>query len=595
VKKELVYSGPIVIGRRVGDGDESAVDLDLAPERAVSRQHVRLWVEEGTCWVQDLTSASGTIVDGKKLTPGQPRQLLPRATIKVGRSTLELVAVELPLMLRVEVACSRSFNYALAYADVPFVETVTLTNLGPTSLSDLDVRVVLPGYARSEPVTCPALPAGASQALTGLRFNYQTRPLAEVLDRVKVELEVWVNGVTVPMAATIQVEVLPARAWYTLRHPRVLAAFVLPECLAVQRIVRRCRAALRCLVRDVRDFGDLFAQGTDRTESIVKALYFGLQERYQIDYGWEPVTYAPHWQAVRLPANVVEELEGTCIDLALLFAACLENRHLHPVLVLIRTRPYVQHALVGCWRGPSQFKEAIEKDGQRVLEWIKEGKLLLLDSVGFAHGEFADQLYADCQKSGHHLLEKACHGQDGHVYLHAVDVSRARMARCEPLPLGDGVQLDRDVSLVQALARQEAEMLGSQEVGARHLLLGLLAMQGGLLPRLFAGLGENMAETVAEMARKSLTGTTEVPQRWPLPLTEHSDAVLRRARKLARQDERDLLTEGDLVEALLRTRSRVRRILKRQGLTVEGCLEALRRLTEGGRVVSRWHSSGFLS
>jgi hypothetical protein len=50
-------------------------------------------------------------------------------------------------------------------------------------------------------------------------------------------------------------------------------------------------------------------------------------------------------QRVRSPAEVIMDRRGTCHDLSLLFAACMEHVRLYPLVVLI---PY--HTFVGYWQ-----------------------------------------------------------------------------------------------------------------------------------------------------------------------------------------------------------------------------------------------------
>src|SRR5207253_9172977 len=116
----------------------------------------------------------------------------------------------------------------------------------------------------------------------------------------------------------------------------------------------------------------------------------------------------------------------------------------------------LQHALVGCWNGPDQLAAPIEKDGQRVLNWVKTKELLLLDSVGFARGKDADQLFARCQKSALNYLERACAGKKGHAFRYAIDIEAARCKGYEPLPCGADVDFDRSAWRAQFEARREA-------------------------------------------------------------------------------------------------------------------------------------------
>jgi len=79
-------AGDLIIGRsaRVGSGLHAGF-LSLN-DAEISRRHVRLF-REGTCWfVEDLGSTNGTLLHGRFLRPGQPRELADGDEIFFGNS-----------------------------------------------------------------------------------------------------------------------------------------------------------------------------------------------------------------------------------------------------------------------------------------------------------------------------------------------------------------------------------------------------------------------------------------------------------------------------------------------------------------------------
>jgi hypothetical protein len=399
----------------------------------------------------------------------------------------------------------------------------------------------------------------------------------------------------------VTVEVLPVRAWYCLGHEPALATFVLKESAAVKKVIRRARSVLRCLVRGKTNFEDVLDDPhRDPVATIAKILYFCLQEGYEIAYGREPRYYGTDWQAVRFPADILDAnaLEGTCIDLALLFAACLENRSLSPVIIILQTGILpggytLQHALVGCWTDPLPRSTVVEKNGKAVLGWVNLGALLLLDPVGFAHGKHADQLFTRSQALARKSLERACARVQGHAFCYAVDIEVARNAGLEPLPFGSKIEFDRTAWLALSRARQEAAQRGSPTVGGRHLLLGLLSLSNGLLGQALARRDSGLAAKVAEQAGAALGSSGPLRPRSPWRTSPHWDAVLRSARKRARREKRLLVGEADLVIALLEVPNKVGEVLEQAGVTAEQCLEDVRAVLTAKQEPSVWTSSRF--
>ena len=76
-------------------------------------------------------------------------------------------------------------------------------------------------------------------------------------------------------------------------------------------------------------------------QELAEAIWAAIADR-RIAYVLPPASFERAGQKVRGPSDVLERKVGTCLDLSLLYAACLEQAGLNPVLVLT-----VGHAFVG--------------------------------------------------------------------------------------------------------------------------------------------------------------------------------------------------------------------------------------------------------
>jgi len=91
--KEAVFntdSEQIVIGRPLAG---VPIQLDLTPDRKVSRPHARIWAEYGRYWIEDLNSAAGTRINGEELKNRGRRRLHSNDSVAIGETTLRF---ELP-------------------------------------------------------------------------------------------------------------------------------------------------------------------------------------------------------------------------------------------------------------------------------------------------------------------------------------------------------------------------------------------------------------------------------------------------------------------------------------------------------------------
>jgi len=64
--------------------------LDLSPDLRVSRLHGRIWEEEGACWIEDLNSSRGTLVNGSEIKGLGKRRLGATDSVLVGQTIIRV-------------------------------------------------------------------------------------------------------------------------------------------------------------------------------------------------------------------------------------------------------------------------------------------------------------------------------------------------------------------------------------------------------------------------------------------------------------------------------------------------------------------------
>jgi hypothetical protein len=167
---------------------------------------------------------------------------------------------------------------------------------------------------------------------------------------------------------TFSVELLAIDEWRDDDMSRVwLPSFVLPGDPTVPKIIDDAQRYLTTLV-DEYDTGFEGYQRINRTVEVlpgkapqpgpspmevvdfqVRAIWSTLWLDNALRYINEPPTYTLRSQRIRPPSTVIAERRGTCIDLTLMLAACLEYIDVYPVIFLLRG-----HAMPGFWRDPAE-------------------------------------------------------------------------------------------------------------------------------------------------------------------------------------------------------------------------------------------------
>lgn len=241
------------------------------------------------------------------------------------------------------------------------------------------------------------------------------------------------------------VKVLPPNAWLYRQNTEALAAFVDKESEAVQRIKLAARPHLRRHL-GVGNFKDAIDKPLSelrikdeftRMEQIVAAVYECLLQSHRIHYEAEPRTYPEDWQKIRFHEQVLSEKQGTCIDLALLMAACLEDAFLNPVLILFKTGPSQMHMILGCWETESKASSPVIRDYSQLDRWLGPtgaggGRMLSWDATGFS----VETGWTFSQACDEGLT--AFHQAGPKNFVCAVDIARARGTGISPMPFSPG-------------------------------------------------------------------------------------------------------------------------------------------------------------
>jgi hypothetical protein len=162
---------------------------------------------------------------------------------------------------------------------------------------------------------------------------------------------------------THQVKFMPVDQWrYDDVNARWLPSFVFPRDPVVRDIISTAHRYLLAL----RDDGSAGFDGyqsyepkessiADRSRNIdaqVQAIWWALVNDYAVGYINPPPNFTDDAQRLRTPSEIIGGRRGTCIDLALLLAACLEYVEIYPVVFLLN-----DHAFPGYWRSDASYDE----------------------------------------------------------------------------------------------------------------------------------------------------------------------------------------------------------------------------------------------
>jgi len=384
------------------------------------------------------------------------------------------LALATPAPASAEVRCAidpyPELNYAVLHNAQPLFRRFVLSCEAPERAEPVDVEVAVHLGDEQARYARRVVMRHERENLTADIHVPLTADVARgVHEAINTSLQVRVRqGDRVLYHDSHRLRLLPVDQWRDNRRDgRWLPSFVLPRDPAVVRAVSQAQRYNRVLRDDptagfegyqcvpdvaVRADGRIdedLLRGVDRQ---VEAIWATLLHDWQLGYINPPPSYSKQLdsQRLRMPSAVLAERAGTCIDLALLFAACLELVDIYPVVFLLEG-----HALPGWWRHSSFREEYMQMTGSysgvlqadengssaanaQVVPWqagraswdevrelVRQRKLVPIETVRLTeHSGFIEAIEAGIDALG----ERA-------DYDSMLDVITARQRRITPLPL----------------------------------------------------------------------------------------------------------------------------------------------------------------
>jgi hypothetical protein len=298
--------------------------------------------------------------NARSKSPAKSRKISAAKENEIRLAHLERIKnIAINKLIQVDLEVAPEVNYSLLHNNRELLDKLTLTKLMEGPLEDIAVQVELYVGAESYPyrftieVMDDVQLALASQVKIPLTASL-SRSLRERMHST-VYVKVTCGGRTA-CEETRPVTLIPVDEWLDdTRNNPWLPSFVLPRDPAILKIIN---AARRYLIGIIDDLGAGFDgyQQEDATavDKQVQALWTALVNEYRFQYINPPPAYSNKTQRLRTPSEIVGSNSGTCIDLALLLASCLEYIGIYPVVVLL-----TGHAFVGYWRSDTVHDEGL--------------------------------------------------------------------------------------------------------------------------------------------------------------------------------------------------------------------------------------------
>ena len=266
--------------------------------------------------------------------------------------------------------------------------------------------------------------AGEELHFKDIRLSINADYLASLTERVTCNMKVSVCFAdTEIINAKKEIVALAFDEWPGLKYtPELLAAFSLPNHPVVTSLIQLASKYLEKWTGDPSLAGYQY-NDPNRVKQMAAAAYAAIQQK-NITYANPPSSFEIFGQRIRLADAVLEQHLGTCMDMTLLYVACLEAMGLNPIMVLIHG-----HIFAGVWLVEDSFSDTIMDDPSHLEKRMANGihEMIVVECTAMNAGKSRDF---------DHAVKLAEANVSNYTrFEFVIDVARARSMGIRPLPV----------------------------------------------------------------------------------------------------------------------------------------------------------------
>lgn len=315
-------------------------------------------------------------------------------------------------------------NFAMQQNKVSVIHRLSIENMTSEPFRDIQVLITAePDFGNITPVAVEAIPANDSVCLQSFSLVLSANYFAQLTERMSGSLKIEIRSeAELIFTQTYPIDILAYDQWGGINiFPEMLAAFITPNHAVLAPVIKRAAAILEQWT-GTPSLDEYQSRNPDRVRKQMAAIYTALTEQ-QIIYSTVPASFEEHGQRVRLTDSILSQKLGTCLDMALLYASCLESIGLNALIVITKG-----HAFAGGWLVPETFPDATIDDVSLLTKRTAEGiyDITLVETTCMSMG----------YNTGFDNAVKSADGKlsDSGNFILAIDVRRARHSGIRPIP-----------------------------------------------------------------------------------------------------------------------------------------------------------------
>lgn len=341
--------------------------------------------------------------------------------------------------VRISVAGSGVFNFAMQQNHINLIKTVTVTNTAAESYGGVRISFSSdPAFHSDFVFDAGHLEPGQAVEFKNPSLPYLFTYLSQITERQNATVTVTAYSGERQIGKTVfAVKLLAFSEWAGNVIPEILAAFSLPGDPAVTSVISEAADLLK---KEHLHFDGYQSGNPNNVKKQIAAIYSVLAAR-RINYSMPPASFETTGQKIRFPSDVLYARIGTCLDTTMLICSCMEAVGLHALAIIIPG-----HAMAGCWLVEKCFSDSASDDTAGLVKRMADGvgHIVTIETTCLPKNEpFETAVSASVSTLRQKNLD------------YCIDIKRARIAGILPLPV---MYDDKGNSFIDEKSFNEAEM-----------------------------------------------------------------------------------------------------------------------------------------
>lgn len=328
---------------------------------------------------------------------------------------------------KLELSCEIDdvLTYAIQHNGAHIVNDICIKNVSEVDIDNLVVCIDSNNeLVEKFELGIQKIKPGEELHFKNLNIGINAEYLASLTERstCKLKIDIYLEDEVV-VSSTKNITALAFNQWPGLQYtPELLAAFAMPNHPVVASLLQLASKYLDKWTQEPSLAGYQF-DDPNRVKTMAAAAYAAIQQK-NITYAEPPSSFEEFGQRIRLADAVIDQHMGTCMDMTLLYVACLEAIGLNPFMIMMKG-----HIFAGVWLIEESFSDMIMDDPSQLEKRMSKGihEIIVVECTAMCAGKMRS--FDDA------ITHAGSNVSNYGDFAFVIDVKRARSRGVRPLPV----------------------------------------------------------------------------------------------------------------------------------------------------------------